>query len=206
MENEYTFDKGTHYSRGQKGQPAYIALGLIALGIILHCIHGVSIWYSLTLYAAAVIAGFVTYRSMVMTHMRVVFDSSCLYTVEGPDKHDINKLFGVGFGDHSRYSGRFGWVGTPTEIKLYAYTHDAGSTSWEHMMSCLPNEPIDLQLKLGDTDYEYTAFRRDGERARTKHAKNVPWLYKFVPYKLFPYFGGNLTAPHQMKLGMTHVQ
>ena len=206
MENEYVFDKGTHYSRGQKTQPVYIALGLMVLGIILQCINGVSVWYSLALYAAAIITYFLIYKAMVMTHMRVVFDASCLYTVEGADKHDINKLFGVGFGDHSRYSGRFGWVGTPTEIKLYAYTHNAGATSWEHIMSCLPNEPVELQLKLGATDYEYTAFKRDGERARTKHLKTVPWLYKLIIYKLFPYFGGNLTAPHQMKLGMTHIQ
>lgn len=206
MENEYIFDKGTHYSRGQKTQPAYIALGLMVLGIVLQFINGVSLWYSLVLYAAAIITCFVIRKSMVMTHMRVVFDSSCLYAMEGPDQYDINKLFGVGFGDHSRYSGRFGWVGTPTEIKLYAYTHNGDSTSWDHIMSCLPNEPIDLQLKLGPSEYEYTAFRRDGERARTKHLKTVPWLYGLISYKLFPYFGGNITAPHQMKLRMTHIQ
>lgn len=208
MKNEYTIDKGTHYSHGKKGQPAYMSLGLIVLGIILQMISGVSVWYSFACYAAGLITYWFIFQTMKNTFMRVVFDHSCLYRLDGPDRFDINKVFGIGFGDHSKYSARFGWRCNEEgdRIELMAYAHGGDGTEWKKMMSCLPNEPLDLSIKVLDDSYEFLAAKKtDGERSLARLVRKRHWLYDWFCYRLFPYFGGNLTAPHDMKMEVTQI-
>ena len=203
--NEYTIDRGTHFSHGKKGQPSLLSLILLLLGVILHLIHGVSVWYSFALYASAVVTYRMAYNKMKYTYMRVVFDDTCTYHIEGPDALDINKLFGVGFGNHMKYSGRFGWRSIGQQFEIFAYVHNDGDMVTKKVLTCNPNEPIELCLKISDTDYEFSASKRSGERARVKIERRGSWLYNLFAYRLYPYFGGNLTAPHNMRLEMTVI-
>ncbi len=207
MKNEYSFERGKHFSHGKKEQPFYVPSGLLLLGIILNFIGGVSIWYSVTCYAAAAIIYYVAQRKLNTTFMKTVFEDSCLYKLDGPDQGDINKLFGIGFGDHMKYSGRIGWVCSSNQIDLYAYVHNGSEISErKKLLSCEPNEPVELCLKFNSKEYEFSASKRNGERARAKIARTTPFINSLMAYRLYPYFGGDKTAPHNMKLTLVEMK
>ncbi len=205
MKNEYVFEKGTHYSKGKKEQPTMWPLLLLTVGIILQFVHGVAIWYSLACYSAAIASYWYICGRLKYTYMRVVFDQSCQYSIDGPDAFDINKLFGIGFGDHMNRSARFGWNCLDGKIWIYAYVHNEGKMESKRMLSCLYDDPVDLCLKITDHAYEFTSSTRGGERAKESFPRRRSWVTDLMVHRLFPYFGGNKTAPHGMKLEMTAV-
>lgn len=139
----------------------------------------------------------------MFTLIKVVFDETCIYEMDGPDKYDINKLFGFSFGNQ-KHSARFGWNSNSGKIDIYAYVHRNGVVESKKMIDCTPNEVVDLTLKVTNTDYEFTASKRDGERARTKIPRSKAWYSIFI-YRRYPYFGGNKTAPQDMRLTLDYV-
>ena len=126
MKTEYTIEKGAHYSRGKKAQPSLLVLIPAVLGIIFHFLNGVSIWYSVACYVVTGVLYRIAYLRSMYTLVKVVFDQTCLYDMPNPDRHDINKLFGVGFGDHNNNSARFGWNSNNGRIDLFAFVHKDG--------------------------------------------------------------------------------
>lgn len=204
MKTEYTIGRGAHYSKGKKSQPSLAALIPALVGLALHFMHEVSIWYSLACYAVSAIMYAIAYRNSTFTLVKAVFDQTCIYEMEGPDKHDINKLFGLYFGG-PKNSARFGWNSNNGKIDIYAYVHNDGVIESKKLLDCIPNEPIDLTLKITPTNYEFTAAKRDGERARMKYARKKAWNWFFI-YRGYPYFGGNQTAPHDMRLEATYIE
>lgn len=204
MKTEYTIEKGTHYSKGKKSQPSLLALIPAAVGIALHLMHDVSIWYSILCYAVSAVLYVLARRASMFTVVKAVFDQTCIYEIAGPDQYDINKLFGLYFGGQD-HSARFGWNSNGGRIDIYAYMHKNGKIESKKLLDCAPNEPVELSLKVTPTDYEFTATKRDGERARMKSQRTKSW-YSFLVYRGYPYFGGNQTAPHDMRMEVTYME
>ena len=203
MKTQYTIEKGTHFSRGKKPQPSFLALIPALVGLALNLIGGVSIWYSVVCYVVSAVMYRIAYLQSLFTAIRVVFHDTCIYDLHNADQYDINKLFGFSFGGQD-HSARFGWNSNGGKIDIYAYVHKGGSIESKKLISCIPNEVVDLTLKVTDTDYEFSAAKRDGERARLKVQRSKPWN-KFFFYRRYPYFGGNQTAPHEMRLEIDYV-
>ena len=125
----------------------------------------------------------------------VEFDSSAIYkTVDSLNQMDINKLIGWSDcgEDHIESSIRFGWRWTDS-LEIHWFKHENGNFSFAKITSVDLCKSYDYYLKIHDWDYEMAV---DGVKV-------------FVPrncvthsrrYQLFPYFGGDEVAPHDIKI------
>ena len=131
---------------------------------------------------------------------RIIFDSSAIYTTEDVNNQlDVNKLIGWSdCGDnHSESSIRFGWRWTDS-LEIHWFKHENGNFSFAKITSVSLCSSHDYYLKIHDWDYE---VKVDGVRV-------------FIPrncvehkrrYQLYPYFGGDETAPHDIKIKIKNI-
>jgi len=143
--------------------------------------------------------------------MIVKFDWTCAYLIPGKDQKDWNKLFGWSYLAHQNNSVRWGWRYTPLEgvvpravipngIQIAPYLHSQGSIIF-------PKEwidvPIGKEIELGIHDMnDCFLFTADSQKIIVPYSgiKKFP-----IGYKLYPYFGGNQTAPHDVSVWMKKV-
>jgi len=132
----------------------------------------------------------------------ITFKNNCLYK---SNNDDINKLFGFSIGtNHMENSIRFGWRSNGKAIKIFAFYHINGQfqyrkvcdvqTNTEYKYICSINKKEDyyyykLDVYLGDENIGY--YKSYNFRLENK--------IKFS-YNLYPYFGGNLTAPNEIDI------
>jgi hypothetical protein len=126
----------------------------------------------------------------------VKFDSSAIYrSVDSLNQYDINKLIGWSdCGDsHTESSIRFGWRWLNDSLEIHWFKHEQGKFSFDLIKRVTLNE---------EHYYELTVFRWDYKLV-------VDGTHVYVPrncvrdrrrYQLYPYFGGNETAPHNIKI------
>jgi hypothetical protein len=132
-------------------------------------------------------------------HFKVRFDSSCIYnTVLAENASDINKLYG--FSDcgtnHQENSARFGWVWNGRAIGLYAYCYSEGSRSSKLLGTVSIGQETELKLVAEAGKYVFTMGGKNEALKRTCSSE------KDAAYLLFPYFGGNEVAPHDVKISL----
>tara|TARA_Y100001972_G_scaffold36863_1_gene45379 strand:- start:42 stop:578 length:537 start_codon:yes stop_codon:yes gene_type:complete len=127
---------------------------------------------------------------------QVIFDESAQYTSNDPiNQYDINKLYGLSdCGDlHGESSIRIGWRWLNDSLELHWFRHD-GSFKFEKIKSVELNQIITCNIKFNDWEYEIdidgTAVTIDRPCRRSRNVK----------YYLWPYFGGDETAPHDIKI------
>lgn len=114
-------------------------------------------------------------------------------TVE--NQHDINKL--MGFSDcnalHHDNSARFGWRWLDGNLEIHAYVYNNGERHSEYIGRVELNISYRYELAIhGD----YYVFNLEG--AEPVFMERTSNCNKGFYYMLFPYFGGNETAPHEM--------
>ena len=124
-----------------------------------------------------------------------VFDSSGIYTTAYPvNQSDINKLYG--FSDcgthHLENSARIGWRWSKDSLRIFAFAHNNGNIISKEITTAEPGKDILCNIVCKESGYSFTA-----------NGKSVT-LPKYCSgyynrYKLYPYFGGNETAPHTNK-------
>jgi len=107
----------------------------------------------------------------------IEFDSSAIYkTVDSVNQLDINKL--IGWSDcsasHLDNSIRFGWRWLNDSLEIHWFKHE-------------------YELTISTWDYKLSV---DGTYVHVP--RNCPEQYR--RYQLYPYFGGNETAPHDIKI------
>jgi len=131
---------------------------------------------------------------------KVKFDESCLYNFQDEDKHDINKLFGFSIGFHHKNSLRFGWNVVDNKIIIYYYNYIDGKRINEVFVSCNVNE--ELLFEITNPFYnEYNFTITDLKNGTSRWAGfNIKGSLFSLKYNLWPYFGGNKTAPHNIKI------
>ena len=130
----------------------------------------------------------------------VCFLVGCEYNID-KDQTDINKVWGVGFLPHHHvHYARFGWVWNPDKmmVEVYAYYYDKGQRKSEWISDVNRGEIVRLELDIHPDHYIF-AVRHRYSRYRYTLCKVTP-SFKLIGYKLGPFFGGNRTAPHEMKL------
>ena len=126
----------------------------------------------------------------------IIFDSSAIYTTEDPDnQYDINKL--IGWSDcsenHMDYSIRFGWRWLNDSLEIHWFRHQHGNFEFSKIKSVSLCEPHEYYLDFTDTEYSLCVDETCVYLDRT-----CPGTFK--KYKLYPYFGGQETAPHDIKI------
>lgn len=127
----------------------------------------------------------------------VLFDSTAIYkTVLPINQYDINKLFGFSDNDadHLTYSARFGWRWDNNALRLFGYVYNNKVLSRAEIM--VINIGTLYLCSIGVTADKYLFKVND---------KTVPMVRSSTTltasgYKLYPYFGGDETAPHDIHI------
>tara|TARA_B100000963_G_scaffold176268_4_gene153346 strand:- start:13694 stop:14227 length:534 start_codon:yes stop_codon:yes gene_type:complete len=129
-------------------------------------------------------------------NIEVVFDKSAKYTTQDPiNQYDVNKLWGVSdCGKHHHDNSiRFGWRWLNDSVEILWYRRLAGNFEFEKITSVNIDEVNKMHLSINQNSYE---LRVNGV------IKTVPrpCSQDFKRYMLYPYFGGDETAPHRIEI------
>ena len=127
----------------------------------------------------------------------VKFDSTAIYETASPEnQYDINKLYGFSDNnsDHHQYSARFGWRWSDKALRLFAYIYNEGTVLSKDLTTIAIGEEINCSIKVTSSNYFFTVNGVSTQLPRlatTEKAKG---------YQLYPYFGGDEVAPHQINI------
>ena len=138
-------------------------------------------------------------QSVNLNELKIVvhFDSSAIYRTSLPEnQYDIHKLFGFSDNNagHHQYSARIGWRWSDNALRLFAYVYNAG----ERQSAEIASVPIgtDVQCSIGVTEGSYL-FTVNGKSVQLPRLSTTPAA---KGYQLYPYFGGDEPAPHDVKI------
>lgn len=132
---------------------------------------------------------------------KVTFTDSCRYDLAGPDQLDVNKLCGIGYlPGHHKHSARFGWryVQVTDSIELLAYCYVNSDRITKHIGYCKIGVEYRIELYATSWAYLFILDDLDGNAigdAEVKHSNK-----RKLQYRLGTFFGGNRSAPHEMKI------
>lgn len=139
------------------------------------------------------------YRMVSKKEMRfkALFDSSCIYSnIDAANAADINKLYG--FSDcasfHHQNSARVGWLWNGNAIALYAYCYADGVRSSQLLGTAAIGDPVELSITVQPAQYIFDYNGKKTEMKRGCTSDNI------AGYQLYPYFGGDETAPHEVRV------
>jgi len=129
----------------------------------------------------------------------VKFNASAVYTTVDPaNQTDINKLWGFSEGsDHQFNSARIGWAYHSGALRLYAYVYDKGVRAHQEITPVTLNTVIPCSIKLNGANYLISA---NGLTVTMPRGLSTP---QANGYQLYPFFGGDETAPQDITL---HIQ
>lgn len=125
---------------------------------------------------------------------QIMFDSTAIYKIDSINQYDINKLFGMSACNslHHDNSARFGWRYVNGQLEIHAYIYD---------MTKRFSQVIDT-VKIGEWN-KYQIINNGDQYVFT--LKNNIFIYNKsnkckskYNIALWPYFGGNIKAPHEM--------
>lgn len=140
------------------------------------------------------------------------FTPSCLYELSN-NNTQINKLYGFSCGRHHNYSARIGWRCADKEtgqIELYAYWYDGSdSHKSQYLGYTYINTPVKLQIKATKHSFDFILYDNihhdsveNQINAWLEDKRNCTFMTRF---KLFPYFGGQQPAPHDMVIEIFEI-
>lgn len=126
----------------------------------------------------------------------VKFDSSAIYkTIDSINQYDINKLWGFSEGyNHQFHSARIGWRWSDSALRLFGYAYDSGKRASQEIGIIDINKEVECQIKIQGDKYAITA---DG---KTVFLSRGPLDTIASGYQLYPYFGGDETAPQDIRI------
>lgn len=132
----------------------------------------------------------------------VRFDSTAIYqTITKENQYDINKLYGFAdnASDHHQYSARFGWAWHDAALHLYAYVYNEGKRGLKHLGTVPIGAEVACTIAVTPTQY---VFHYGDVRETVPRSSTTP---KAKGYLLYPYFGGDETAPHNINIWIRHL-
>jgi len=125
------------------------------------------------------------------------FDDSAIYQTQNPtNQADINKLYGFSdcMSKHQENSARIGWRWYNNELQILGYTYADGNRHHKLITSAPLNEYFEASIIISGYEYQ---FKVNNETVYLPRGCNKE---VGVAYRLFPYFGGDETAPHDIKI------
>jgi hypothetical protein len=134
--------------------------------------------------------------------LRFVFRKECWWTpARNQDDYDQNKLAGIGFGtNHHNNSVRLTWVPDFAHegmINISGYTYDEKKAGQKFTIVFIKSvhigETVTGRIESRDGGYFITV---NDVTVKMDNIKADPNLC----FRLYPYFGGNNTAPHNMTI------
>jgi hypothetical protein len=134
-------------------------------------------------------------RSLSELTFTVKFDSSAIYTTADPNNQDdINKLYGFSDNNeqHHLYSARIGWRWSNNALRLFGYVYNAGVKEDKELSTVSIGKENKCSIKINTNSY---VFSINGITDSLPRKSLTP---KAEGYQLYPYFGGDETAPHKI--------
>lgn len=139
------------------------------------------------------------YKPVELSEMAftVRFDSSCIYQTADPENQDdINKLYG--FSDngaaHQEYSARFGWRWSEGALRLFAYTYNKAIRESKELAVVPIGEEVSCSIKITNGTYIFSVGKKSETMPRLSTTPTAKG------YQLYPYFGGDEAAPHEVRI------
>lgn len=206
MKKTFTVKKGKHYFKGIKFQELFYPLITLALAIILYFVSTIDILFSWISLGVSVFFYVLVAIKLSNLEIQARFRENCLYLLES-NFEQINKLYGLSEGWHHKNSARFGWRVKGHKIEILAYTYMNGKRDSKPLMICEINEWVKLELHLLRDKYVFVGENEDGEKAKVSMPRKTGFRFgKLFIYKLFPYFGGSVPAPHDMSIDIVEKE
>jgi hypothetical protein len=201
MTKTFTVAEGKHYFKGLKFQELLYPVIMLAITLTLYLSPSVQsgfVWGGLG--AVVLLYAFASWKLSDL-EIQAKFSPDCLYILD-TNFDQINKLYGLGEGKHHKDSARFGWRCVDGKnIEIMAYTYIGGERQSKKLMDCTAEEWLKLDLYLEKGKYVFIGENEDGEKAKVSMPRRTGFFFgRLFTYKLFPYFGGSVSAPHQMSI------
>ena len=133
------------------------------------------------------------------------FDSTAIYPAVITDynhAYDANKLWGFSEGFNNQYnSARIGWRWLNGQLQLLAYVYVKGTLLRDPISYDPPiiksvqiGSEVNCSIAVSGSKYVFTV---DGVTVQTARGTTAS---SYSGYQQYPYFGGNLTAPHLINI------
>lgn len=123
------------------------------------------------------------------------FDDSALYNDTSEDRFDVNKLFGFSLGLHHVNSYRFGWNVLDGKIHIYAYSYINSKRVIDEICVIENNKKYKFIINIKNGKAIFTIV---DDNYNLKQVIQLAPSKKIFGYHLWPYFGGNKTAPNDI--------
>jgi hypothetical protein len=126
----------------------------------------------------------------------VLFDSSAIYkTIDPVNQYDINKLYGLADCNtfHQQNSARMGWCWVKNKLEIHAYGYKNGVRKSEFITAIPIGKPAEMSIEMQDSTYLFRVNDKFVELPRGCNGEGNG-------YKLYPYFGGDEFAPHDITI------
>lgn len=138
------------------------------------------------------------YNTTKTNHLtfKAIFDSSAIYHTDDPvNQYDVNKLYGLSDCgcDHSYYSMRLGWRWLNDSLEVLWFKHMHGIFTFDKITTINLNQPYDYSITFTDSSYIICVGNLCEETKRSCDGT-------YRKYYLYPYFGGDEKAPHDIKI------
>ncbi|MER2998337.1 hypothetical protein [Pontibacter populi] len=139
-----------------------------------------------------------TFKSLRTNTLRfeAIFDQSAIYTSIDPvNQWDINKLYGMAdcSSSHQTNSARFGWRWLNDQLEIHGYVYHNGNRASAYISTVDLNKAYTYELRLDGSNY---IFRVNGAEITLPRGCSGTGN----GYQLYPYFGGDEVAPHDITI------
>ena len=130
--------------------------------------------------------------------LEVIFDENARYETSDPNNQlDVNKLWGVSDcgNNHSYSSMRFGWRWNleKDSMEILMYRRMFGEFEFKSLGFVNLGETVYMSMNITNDSYEMCLNGHCDSMER-------PCFTTYKRYFLYPYFGGNETAPHDITI------
>ena len=144
------------------------------------------------------------YQHVEISELKFIvrFDSSAIYkTNSETNQYDINKLYGFSDNneDHHQYSARVGWSWNNNSLHLYGYVYNEGKLLKAELGNVAIGAETLCSIKVKDSNYIFTL------NDTTLHMPRISNDSLAKGYMLYPYFGGDETAPHDISVWIKNL-
>lgn len=132
----------------------------------------------------------------------VKFDSSAIYqTINSGNQVDINKLYGFSDNnaDHHQFSARFGWRWKNNALEIFAYIYNNGNMCFQQIGIAKIGEETTCNIKIAGCSYVFSMNNYSITMPRASTTSTA------IGYKLYPYFGGDEMAPHDISIWIKEI-
>ena len=132
----------------------------------------------------------------------VQFDSTAIYqTIDPSNQEDINKLYGFSDNNsnHQQSSARIGWNWARNALRLYAYVYNDGVRNSREICAISIGSNNTCSIAIVGNKYIFMVNDAVVEMTRTAAGTSSNG------YQLYPYFGGDETAPHDIRIAISEL-